>query len=56
MELGLIDFDHSPTALLASKGLAMKKATFGTGLFDLRAEYPMAELRPWLSQAADSHG
>jgi UDP:flavonoid glycosyltransferase YjiC (YdhE family) len=47
----LIIFDHSPTALLAARGLGAKKALIGTGFFCPIDEYPMADLRPQLGDA-----
>jgi hypothetical protein len=44
----VIVFDHSPTALLAARGMRAKRATLGTGFFlPLDAE-PMPCLQPWL--------
>jgi len=48
----LMVFDHSPTALLAARGLRARKALIGTGFFCPLDEYPMADLRPWLPQAS----
>ena len=44
----LIVFDHSPTAMLAARGLPAKKALIGTGFFCPPDEYPMSDMRPWL--------
>jgi hypothetical protein len=49
----LIVFDHSPTALLAARGLPAKRALIGTGFFCPLDEYPLADLRPWLPDAND---
>ena len=46
----LVVFDHSPTALLAARGLVAKKALIGTGFFCPLDEYAMADLRPWLAE------
>lgn len=40
-------FDHSPTALLASRGLPMKRVLLGTGFAHPPAAAPLPTLRPW---------
>ena len=52
----LIVFDHSPTALLAARGLPAKKALIGTGFFCPLDEYPLADLRPGLPEALAACG
>ncbi len=47
----LIVFDHSPTALLAARGLAVKRALLGTGFFCPPDRYPMPDYRPLLGDA-----
>lgn len=42
----LIVFDHSPTALLASRGLETKRVLVGTGFFSPPHVAPMPNLRP----------
>jgi hypothetical protein len=49
----LIVFDHSPIALLAARGWDTKKALIGTGFFCPIDEYPLTDLRPWLSDARE---
>jgi UDP:flavonoid glycosyltransferase YjiC (YdhE family) len=44
----VIVFDHSPTALLAARGLRVKRVTLGTGFFLPLDEEPMSCLQPWL--------
>ena len=44
----LILFDHSPTALMASRGLPARKALIGSGFFCPPDGYPMPNLREWL--------
>jgi UDP:flavonoid glycosyltransferase YjiC (YdhE family) len=44
----LILFDHSPTALMAARGLPARKALIGSGFFCPPDEYPMPNLRGWL--------
>jgi len=39
--------DHAPTALLAARGLAMKRALIGTGFFLPPAAAPMPAFREW---------
>ncbi len=39
--------DHSPTALLASRGLPLKRALFGTGFCSPPRTTPLPNMRPW---------
>ncbi|HEX4000857.1 MAG TPA: hypothetical protein VHX65_20080 [Pirellulales bacterium] len=45
----LIVFDHSPTALLAARGVAVRKALIGTGFFAPPNVAPLPNLRTWLA-------
>jgi len=44
----VIVFDHSPTALLAARGMRAKRVTVGTGFFLPVDETPLRSLQPWL--------
>jgi hypothetical protein len=44
----LVVFDHSPTALLAARGIPARRVLIGTGFFCPADEYPLPDLRPWL--------
>jgi hypothetical protein len=44
----LIVADHSPTALLAARGLAMRRVVLGDGFCSPPDEFPLRDLRPWL--------
>jgi len=48
-----IVFDHSPTALLAARGINAKKTLVGTGFFCPLDEYPLPDLRPWMPAGAE---
>ncbi len=43
-----IVFDHSPYALLAARGLAVRRVVIGSGFFCPPDDCPMPSLRPWL--------
>lgn len=45
----VIVFDHSPTALLAARGMRAKRVTVGTGFFLPLDETPLRSLQPWLN-------
>jgi len=44
----VIVFDHSPTALLAARGVAAQRVLLGSGFFCPLDDSPLACLRPWL--------
>jgi MoaA/NifB/PqqE/SkfB family radical SAM enzyme len=44
----LVVFDHSPTALLAARGIPARRVLIGMGFFSPADEYPLPDLRPWL--------
>ena len=50
----LIVFDHSPTALLASRGLAAKRVLVGSGFFCPPDQHPLPNLRPWINTDLDA--
>jgi hypothetical protein len=52
-EPDLIVCDHSPTALLAARGLPARKAIIGTGFFCPPDECPMGDMRHWLPKAEE---
>ncbi|MDH5435205.1 MAG: hypothetical protein OEX83_00460 [Gammaproteobacteria bacterium] len=45
----LLIFDHSPTALLAAKGLDVRKATFGTGFLLPPDVSPLPSICSWMN-------
>ncbi len=45
----LILFDHSPTALLASRGFPVHRITMGAGFFCPPNQHPLPNLRSWAS-------
>jgi hypothetical protein len=48
----LIVCDHSPTALLASRGIVPRRATIGTGFFCPPDVAPLPHLQPWMPHDA----
>jgi len=53
VEPDLVVFDHSPTALLAARGLEIKRIVVGSGFFCPPDAHPLPNLRPWLTVDAD---
>jgi UDP:flavonoid glycosyltransferase YjiC (YdhE family) len=49
----LILADHSPTALLASRGLPLKRAVFGTGFCSPPRTSPLPNMRTWMKVDAE---
>jgi hypothetical protein len=43
----VIVFDHSPTAMLASRGLAARRVAIGSGFGIPPDQHPLPNLRPW---------
>jgi UDP:flavonoid glycosyltransferase YjiC (YdhE family) len=43
----LVLFDHSPTALLASRGLRFKRLVLGPGFNVVPDKHPLPSIRPW---------
>jgi hypothetical protein len=48
----LIAFDHSPTALLAARGLPTRRVLLGSGFFCPPDRSPLPNLRPWIKANA----
>lgn len=46
--------DHSPTALVASAGLSVRRALYGAGFYVPPAGMPLPKLRPWVACDEDS--
>jgi len=44
----VIVFDHSPTALLAARGLSVSRVILGAGFFCPPDQHPLPDLRPWM--------
>jgi UDP:flavonoid glycosyltransferase YjiC (YdhE family) len=49
----LVVFDHSPTALLAARGLGVPRVLFGTGFASPPRVAPMSSFRPWQRVSMD---
>jgi hypothetical protein len=49
----LLIVDHAPTALVASRGLTMARALFGSGFFSPPRVHPMPSIRPSLAVPPD---
>jgi hypothetical protein len=49
----LIVFDHSPTAMLAARGMAVRRIVTGMGFTVPADTYPMESLRPWQEVGTD---
>jgi hypothetical protein len=49
-----IVFDHSPTALLASRGMDVKKVVVGSGFFCPPDQHPLPNLRSWINADLDA--
>jgi hypothetical protein len=53
-KVDLVIFDHSPTALLAARGLPMKKVLIGSGFFIPPDQSPLPNLRFWAPVDAEA--
>ena len=53
VEPDVVIFDHAPTAILASRGLAVRRATLGIGFYVPPDSYPLPNLRSWVPAAAE---
>jgi hypothetical protein len=49
----LIVCDHSPTALLASRGLPLKRVVYGTGFYSPPSVSPLPTMCPWVASTPD---
>ena len=50
----VIVFDHSPTALLASRGIAARRIVTGIGFYCPPDQSPLPNLRPWQQIASET--
>ena len=52
VEPQLLIADHAPTALLATRGLALPRVLFGSGFYSPPHTSPLPSMRPWLQVPA----
>jgi len=49
----LLVIDHAPTALLAARGMGIRRVLFGTGFCSPPRTSPIPSLRPWLNMSPE---